>query len=82
MFWQLYFSHNSTHSYIFFILHFFISEKFAEASVLFSDIVSFTTMSAECEPMDIVAVLNDLFQKFDDLTSTHNVYKVSSCLFL
>ncbi|XP_064606097.1 guanylate cyclase soluble subunit beta-2-like [Liolophura sinensis] len=54
------------------------AEKFEEASVLFSDIVSFTTMSAECEPMDIVGVLNDLFEKFDDLTSTHNVYKVET----
>lgn len=42
-------------------------------SVLFCDVVSFTTLSAASEPEDLVALLNLMFSTFDQLTDKHKV---------
>ncbi len=57
-----------------------IPEKFDAATVLFSDIVSFTNIAAAVHPVEIVTMLNDLYTRFDSLTGLHNVYKVSVML--
>lgn len=54
-----------------------VAEKFSDVTILFSDIVSFTTMAARLNPMEIVNLLNSIYSVFDKLTSIHNVYKVS-----
>ncbi|XP_071136356.1 guanylate cyclase soluble subunit beta-2-like [Mytilus edulis] len=54
------------------------AEKFADVTVLFSDIVTFTDIAAACTPLDIVRMLNELYQRFDARTSEHDVYKVET----
>ena len=45
-------------------------------TILFSDIVTFTKIAAAVQPMQVVGMLNELYSKFDHLTSVHGVYKV------
>jgi len=52
-------------------------ELFPEASVFFSDIVSFTTLASNSTPMQVVTMLNDLYLMFDSTLAKFNVYKVS-----
>jgi len=54
-------------------------ELYKEASVYFSDIVSFTTLASESTPMEVVDFLNDLWTVFDDIINKFNVYKVRAC---
>ncbi|KAG7263907.1 hypothetical protein CRUP_021226, partial [Coryphaenoides rupestris] len=46
---------------------------FEVCTVLFSDVVSFTTMCSCCEPILIVHMLNSMYSRFDRLTSVHDV---------
>lgn len=54
--------------------------EYEQASIMFSDIVGFTTICSQCRPMDVVQFLNSLYVKFDKLTNVHEVYKVRSHL--
>ena len=54
-------------------------ELFPEASIYFSDIVSFTTLASESSPMQVVTMLNDLYLIFDTTLAQFNVYKVRLC---
>ncbi|KAM6972872.1 guanylate cyclase soluble subunit beta-2-like [Aplochiton taeniatus] len=52
--------------------------EFKECTILFSDVVTFTNICSECEPITIVFMLNSMYLRFDRLTTVHNVYKVET----
>jgi class 3 adenylate cyclase len=43
-----------------------IANGYDEVTVLFADIVNFTGMSADADPVDVVSFLYGLFSQFDD----------------
>jgi len=53
-----------------------VAEFFEEASVYYSDIVGFTKLAADSEPMEVVVLLNDLYGALDAVIARHDVYKV------
>uniref|UniRef100_A0A8D0DJS1 guanylate cyclase n=1 Tax=Salvator merianae TaxID=96440 RepID=A0A8D0DJS1_SALMN len=52
--------------------------EFKECTILFSDVVTFTNICAQCEPIQIVLMLNAMYLQFDRLTTVHDVYKVET----
>ncbi len=55
-----------------------IADRFDTATVLFSDLVGFTKISARLSPKQLVENLNALFSRFDALTAIHGVEKVKT----
>ena len=55
-----------------------IADRFEDASVLFADIVGFTQMSARMSPEDLVAVLDDIFRRFDRIALKHDLEKIKT----
>jgi class 3 adenylate cyclase len=55
-----------------------IAERHAEVTVLFADIVNFTVLASNTEPETLVALLNDLFSRFDRLAEFHGVEKIKT----
>eukprot|EP00049_Salpingoeca_infusionum_P017168 m.351979 g.351979 ORF g.351979 m.351979 type:complete len:810 (+) comp16416_c0_seq1:338-2767(+) len=54
------------------------AERFRGVSILFSDIVGFTKISSSVQPTQVMAMLNQLFSRFDALCDKHGVYKVET----
>jgi len=57
-----------------------VAEFFEDVSVYFSDIVGFTKLAADCRPMEVVDLLNDLYNVLDDVIASRDVYKVFHAL--
>ena len=55
-----------------------IAEHFESVTILFSDIVGFTALSARMTPIDLVSCLNELFSCFDRLAEKHGLEKIKT----
>ncbi|MGI0483995.1 adenylate/guanylate cyclase domain-containing protein [Pantanalinema rosaneae CENA516] len=54
------------------------AQGFAEATVLFADLVNFTKLSERMPPTQLVSLLNEIFSQFDRLTETHGLEKIKT----
>jgi len=55
-----------------------IADHFDGASVLFADVVDFTTMSAKMTPTELVKLLNEVFSQFDLMVEKHGLEKIKT----
>ena len=55
-----------------------IADGFAEATVLFADIVGFTELSSRLSPKELVHRLNEIFSAFDALVEKHGLEKIKT----
>jgi PAS domain S-box-containing protein len=55
-----------------------IAEQFDLASILFADIVGFTSLAARMSPIELVNLLNQIFSTFDRLADTHGLEKIKT----
>ncbi|KAH9513755.1 Soluble guanylate cyclase 88E, partial [Bulinus truncatus] len=51
---------------------------FENVTILFSDVVGFTTICSQITPMEVVSMLNAMYTQFDQLSENHSVYKVET----
>jgi class 3 adenylate cyclase len=55
-----------------------IAQSYSMATVLFADVVSFTTMSAQIDPPTLVELLNRMFRTIDQLADANKAEKVKT----
>ena len=55
-----------------------IAAHYESASVLFADVVGFTSMAAAMVPLRLVNLLNEVFSTFDDLVERHGLEKIKT----
>ncbi len=55
-----------------------IAYRFEEATILFADIVNFTSLSSAISPRELVTLLNDIFSAFDHLAERHQLEKIKT----
>jgi class 3 adenylate cyclase len=55
-----------------------IADGYADATVLFADLVGFTPLAAELSPAETVGLLDRLFSAFDDLVERHGLEKIKT----
>ncbi|MGO8999475.1 MAG: adenylate/guanylate cyclase domain-containing protein [Polyangiaceae bacterium] len=55
-----------------------IAERFDEATVLFADIVGFTGIAEKMSPTDLVAMLDNVFTRFDAIADATGVEKIKT----
>jgi adenylate cyclase len=55
-----------------------IADHIAEGTILFSDLVDFSSLAARLSPPDTVELLGSLFSRFDELAIRHRVEKIKT----
>ncbi len=55
-----------------------IADHSDDVSVMFADIVNFTALSRERTPGDVVSILNDVFNTFDDIVARYKLEKIKT----
>jgi guanylate cyclase len=55
-----------------------IADGFGEVTILFADLVGFTHLSTTVSPEQLVAMLNRLFSRFDELSDRYGVEKIKT----
>ncbi len=58
--------------------HHTIADQYEEASILFADVVNFTTLSTTMTPSKLVELLNEVFSKFDALSEKYELEKIKT----
>ncbi|XP_078689365.1 adenylate cyclase type 2-like [Branchiostoma floridae x Branchiostoma belcheri] len=51
-------------------------KRHLNVSILYADIVGFTTLASECTPAELVRTLNELFGKFDQIAEKNNCMRI------
>merc|ERR1712188_322958 len=55
-----------------------LSQHHEGVSILFADIVGFSSFAKQVDSIIVMHYLNDLFDHFDNETDSHNVYKIET----
>ena len=55
-----------------------IADQYPAASILFADVVEFTPMAAKMTPLQLVDLLNEVFQCFDSLVEKYDLEKIKT----
>jgi class 3 adenylate cyclase len=55
-----------------------IADGFADVTVMFADIVSFTRLAEELTPSEVVSFLNDVFTRLDHLSTRYGLDKIKT----
>ncbi len=55
-----------------------IAQQFSLVSILFADIVGFTSLASRLSPIELVNLLNQVFSTFDRLADTHGLEKIKT----
>jgi class 3 adenylate cyclase/ActR/RegA family two-component response regulator len=55
-----------------------IADSFAETTVLFADLVGFTSLSRSVPPGELIDLLNDIFSRFDEMASELGLEKIKT----
>jgi len=55
-----------------------IADKFSEATILFADVVDFTSLCVSKTPEEVLSLLNNLFSRFDRLIDTYGLEKIKT----
>jgi class 3 adenylate cyclase len=55
-----------------------IADGYADATVMFADIVNFTRLSDELPPNQVVTLLNEVFSSFDALAEKYHLEKIKT----
>jgi adenylate cyclase len=55
-----------------------IADGFADASVMFADIVNFTQVASKMSPSEVFRMLNGIFSAFDDMAEKYGLEKIKT----
>jgi adenylate cyclase len=55
-----------------------IADRFAEASLLFADVVDFTSLCARFDSAQVVSMLSELISRFDRIVAEHGLEKIKT----
>ncbi|NMF84568.1 adenylate/guanylate cyclase domain-containing protein [Nodosilinea sp. P-1105] len=55
-----------------------IADQFDAVTILFADIVGFSTVAAQLAPAELVQLLNQIFSKFDELAALYRLEKIKT----
>ena len=55
-----------------------IADGYNEVTVLFADIVDFTGISSNADPVEVVGLLNNVFSEFDELAEKYGLEKIKT----